>query len=230
MNENPNTIEPQYQAETDQFREKGPVLMGPKASRAYRTDPRLLLFRAARYKICSKLLSGRSSVLEIGCGEGFGSPIVLQEIERLHGVDIDPVFIAWANEEAQREGHAATFSVLDMAKEAPTDRYDAAYSLDVIEHIPAEFEHAFMENICTALDPRGVCIIGTPNVTSRAFASRESNHGHVNLKGADELRLLMDKYFWNTFLFSMNDELVHLGFYPMTHYLVAMGVGVRSSV
>ena len=33
----------------------------------------------------------------------------------------------------------------------------------------------------------------------------------------------------NVFLFSMNDEIIHTGFYPLAHYLVAKGVGLRDA-
>lgn len=31
----------------------------------------------------------------------------------------------------------------------------------------------------------------------------------------------MQRYFHNVFMFSMNDEVVHTGFHPMAHYLLA---------
>ena len=31
----------------------------------------------------------------------------------------------------------------------------------------------------------------------------------------------------DSFIFSMNDEIVHTGFYPMAHYLFGIGIGVR---
>ena len=71
--------------------------------------------------------------------------------------------------------------------------------------------------------PRGT----EPNVTAAAYASERSNATHVNLKDADQLRQLMNRYFANVFLFSMNDEVVHTGFCPMAHYLFAMGVGLK---
>ena len=37
----------------------------------------------------------------------------------------------------------------------------------------------------------------------------------------------MSKFFHNVFIFSMNDEVIHTGFYPMAHYLWAIGVGPK---
>jgi glycosyltransferase involved in cell wall biosynthesis len=39
----------------------------------------------------------------------------------------------------------------------------------------------------------------------------------------------MERFFHNVFLFSMNDELVHTGFIPMAHYLIAIGCTRRTS-
>ena len=41
------------------------------------------------------------------------------------------------------------------------------------------------------------------------------------------MKLIGDKYFENSFLFSMNDEVVHTGFGPMAHYLIILGVGLK---
>ena len=73
----------------------------------------------------------------------------------------------------------------------------------------------------------GVAVIGTPNVTADRYASENSRKGHVNLKDHKELRALVLRHFQRVFLFSMNDEVVHTGFYPMAHYLWALGVAPR---
>jgi hypothetical protein len=70
-----------------------------------------------------------------------------------------------------------------------------------------------------------VCIIGTPNIEASRYASPQSQVGHINLKNHLELRKLLADHFENVFVFSMNDEVVHTGFYPMAHYLFAVGVG-----
>ena len=60
-------------------------------------------------------------------------------------------------------------------------------------------------------------------------ASAGSKAGHVNCKDAPTLKLLLSVYFHNVFMFSMNDEVVHTGFYPMAHYLLALCCGKKSS-
>jgi 2-polyprenyl-3-methyl-5-hydroxy-6-metoxy-1,4-benzoquinol methylase len=100
--------------------------------------------------------------------------------------------------------------------------FDGAYSLDVLEHIPAEKEDRFVGNIAASLGDHGVLVLGSPSIQSQAYASPPSKAGHVNCKDAKGLKELAERYFHNVFLFSMNDEVVHTGFYAMAHYLIAL--------
>jgi hypothetical protein len=67
-----------------------------------------------------------------------------------------------------------------------------------------------------------------PSAESQSYAAPQSKLGHVNCKSGKDFKSLMERYFHNVFLFSMNDEVVHTGFYPMAHYLFAMCCGRRS--
>ena len=73
----------------------------------------------------------------------------------------------------------------------------------------------------------GVLIVGTPNESASMHAHFRSDHQHINLKNGKTIKELFDRYFYNTFVFSMNDEVMHTGFYPMAHYLFAIGVGKK---
>ena len=97
-------------------------------------------------------------------------------------------------------GKSCSFSELDITLAKPEGTFDAAYSLDVIEHIPADREHLFFENICSALERTGVFIMGTPNVTASPYASEGSRIGHINLKSNSDVRALMSGYFEKTIL------------------------------
>jgi len=223
----PRTKEAQYQVHVDAMARQGPVELGPMTGDTWRNDPRRLTFLLARYKFVSKMLAGKSSVLEIGCGDGFGMRLVLQTVSRGFGIDFDPLFVEWARATARKEGLAAEFAVLDITEAAPPGRFAAAYSLDVIEHVDPALEARFVANIAGALEPDGVCIIGTPNVTSAPYASEASRLGHINLKSAETLAASLGAAFQHVFVFSMNDEVVHTGYAPMAHYLMALCVNPK---
>lgn len=222
------TQEAQNQGPLDEYRQLGPCTMGPWTSYSWRHDARHLLFVLARYKFVAKMLAGAPSVLEVGCGDAIGLPLVRQVVDRLHAVDFEPLVIEDARRRFQAEQMpAVTFAVHDAVYGPVEGNFDAAYSLDVIEHVPKEVEDAFLSNLVASIRSEGVVILGTPNVTGSQYASELSELGHVNLKGAEEFRVLMSARFKNVFCFSMNDEMVHTGFAPMAHYLLAIGVGVR---
>ena len=98
----------------------------------------------------------------------------------------------------------------------------------MLEHIAPAQEDAFLRNVLASLDPRGMLIVGMPSLESQAHASPQSKIGHVNCKSGNDFRSGMQRYFSNVFLFSMNDEVVHTGFYPMAHYLIAICANLKS--
>jgi cyclopropane fatty-acyl-phospholipid synthase-like methyltransferase len=174
------------------------------------------------------MLAGKNKVLEVGCGDAVGTPIVLQTTGAVHGIDFEPLVLNEAAERFKKERvERATFAVHDISTAPVPGKFDAAFSLDVIEHVPASREEVFLDNICASLSTHAVCIFGTPNITASAYASDASKLGHINLKSSESLALLISRRFHNVFSFSMNDEVVHTGYAPMAHYLFAIGVGLK---
>lgn len=218
------TKEPQYQFLLELEQKEGLQTLGLMSSQVWRDDPRRLLFVLARYKFVAKMFSGMNKVLEIGCADAFGTRIVRQEVREVVATDFDPVFIERniANQNAGDQRWNLSFKVHDMLAGPLAEDFDGAYAVDVIEHIPALHEDAFIGNIARSLRSTGVCLIGTPSLESQTYASPPSKAGHVNCKTGPQLKELMQRFFQNVFLFSMNDEVVHTGFYPMAHYLFAL--------
>ncbi len=201
-----------------------PITLGPYSSYMWRQDPRHLGFLFARYKFVAKMLRGQKTVLEVGCGDAVGTPIVAKEVGSVHCLDFEPLLLEDNRERISKRYPNITFGVHDFTEKPATPKSDAVFSLDVIEHIKPNEESKFMDNISGSLGSHGMCIIGTPNITAHAYASSVSQQGHINLKDYASLEQLMRKYFNQVLLFSMNDEVVHTGFYPLAHYLIAIGI------
>jgi 2-polyprenyl-3-methyl-5-hydroxy-6-metoxy-1,4-benzoquinol methylase len=204
----------------------GNAPLGLMTNLTWHEDPRRLGFSLARYKFVSKMLSGRQSVLEVGCGDGFCSRVVQQEVGRLTVTDFDPLFIADI-EQRMDERWKLEARVHDICSGPVPGIFDAAYSLDVLEHISKEREGEFLDNIKSSLTEHGVLIIGMPSLESQAHASAASRAGHINCKTGSDLKQLLEVHFHNVFLFSMNDEVVHTGYSKMAHYLIALAVAKR---
>jgi cyclopropane fatty-acyl-phospholipid synthase-like methyltransferase len=215
------TREPQYQECVDAAISRGYERLGLRSSQSWHDDPKHLVFRLSRYKFLAKMLSGRSNVLEIGCGDAFGTRLVQQEVEALSATDFDEVFV---DDVKQRMVDRWRFPVFthDLLAGPITGNYDGIFALDVLEHILPSDEAVFLSNAFAPLTEFGVGIIGMPSLESQAHASPASRAGHVNCKTMPDLKRTMMKYFHNVFMFSMNDEVVHTGHHAMAHYLFAL--------
>lgn len=188
-------------------------------------DPKRLAFVLSRYKFAAKMAGRNRRVLELGCSEGIGTPILSEFAAHYTGVDMDGPAIATAK--ANWENEKCRFLEADFLGQT-YGTFDAVVSLDVIEHIHVEYEPLFFRTVSQNLGEDGICLIGTPNVTSAAYASLASQRGHVNLYDAGRLEAALRSVFHNVFLFGINDEIVHTGFAPMSHYLMALGCSKRT--
>jgi 2-polyprenyl-3-methyl-5-hydroxy-6-metoxy-1,4-benzoquinol methylase len=183
-------------------------------------DPKRIAFVLSRYKFAAKMACKNKHILELGCSEGIGAPILAEFADSYTGVDLDGPAIQSAK--GNLSGNKFHFIHDDfLGKHFGT--FDCVISLDVIEHIHRKYETLFLDTIKSNLGENGICIVGTPNVTSEQYASEMSRAGHVNLYDAQKLVDAMGTLFHNVFLFGMNDEVVHTGFSPMAHYLLAVG-------
>ena len=225
--ESSKTMEPQYQVCVEAAEDRGYERLGLRSSESWHEDPKHLLFRLSRYKFVAKMFAGRRHVLEVGCGDSFGTRIVQAEVGKLTAIDFDPVFI---EDVRQRMVPRWQFDVHvhDMLQGPVPGDFDAVYALDVLEHIQPSSERLFLANSFGTLDPNGAAIIGLPSLESQAYASVQSKIGHINCKSAPDLKALMQEYFHNVFVFSMNDEVVHTGFHKMAHYVFAVAAGKRA--
>ena len=206
--------------------EKGLEKIGLMNSAVWHEDPKRLVFTLSRYKFVAKILPGKNRVAEIGCGDGFGARIVKREVGQLTITDYDSYFIK-RFEDIVSEKYPISAVEHNILEGPLGQKFDAIYSLDVLEHIPIEHEDVFVKNIINSLGSNGIVILGMPSIESQTYASPASKEGHINCKTGKDLKLFLEKYFHNVLLFSMNDEVVHTGFEKMAHYLFVICCGVR---
>jgi len=195
--------------------------LGSHYNYSWKTDPRRMLFAFSRYKFVAKMFEGFDRVLEVGCGDASATRLVQQTVKKVVVTDFDQVFIDDIERRQQPEWHLDA-RVHDMVAAPLQENFDGIFSLDVLEHIENTNEDMFLKNICISLDEHGTFIVGMPSLESQTHASEASKFGHVNCKSGPELRDLLKKHFHSVFMFSMNDEVIHTGFFPMAHYLIAV--------
>jgi 2-polyprenyl-3-methyl-5-hydroxy-6-metoxy-1,4-benzoquinol methylase len=187
-------------------------------------DPKRLAFVLSRCKFAAKMASYGKSILELGCSEGVGVPILAEFAASYTGVDLDAEAISTARK--NWPDRKLKFIEDDfLAKKYGA--YDVVVSFDVIEHIHRKKEGTFFSALTKNLKNDGIVIVGTPNATAFKYASKASRLGHVNMFEHDRLKKEMQKHFKTVFMFGMNDEMIHSGYLPMAHYLLCLGCGKK---
>lgn len=200
------------------------ITLPPNISEILCRDPRLIGFIAARHKFVAKVLEGLD-ILEIGCQEGFGTMFVAPYVRSITCIDFYPPFIEgfekymspWLPNCIAKQG--------DITKEYIDGQFEGAFALDVLEHIDKSDEVMFWNNMCKSINSSATVIVGMPSLESQAYASEASRIGHVNCKTGSELKECASQYFSNVMILSMNDEMLHNGYLPMSQYLFAICCG-----
>lgn len=195
--------------------------LGPSHAASFFKDAKHVGFMLARYHYVARLFYGRGRVLELGCGDGTGARVVAQAVGSVVGVDRHPYDGGFPGRFEQRPLHVV------WNKPPPGAPFDAAYALDVLEHIAPADEHEFFANVKMSLSMDGAFICGMPSLESQDYATQDSLREHVNCKTEGALRDLMMLHFRNVFMFGLNDMTLHCGFGPMCHYRLAVCAGKR---
>ncbi len=135
--------EPQCNFHVELREQQGFTKLGYMSNAGWHLDPCRLLFMLSRYKFVAKMLSGKQNALEVGCGDGFATRMVLQEVPSIVAVDFDPLFVADINERMEDKWRFEC-RVHDMLSGPVEGLFESAYSLDVIEHIAKDREDLFL--------------------------------------------------------------------------------------
>ena len=203
------------------------ILLGAPSSYSLTHDPKHLAFVLTRYKFCAKMLEGKNTVLELGCGDGIGLSIIAQVAKHVYCVDWEKRSLESIRRRLFKYIKNVTLIQCDPTEEELNIKVDAAFSIDFLEHINPRKETRLLKNVVNCLPHNGVFITGTPNITAKKYASPCSAVQHINLKSMQSLRELMERYFENVFMFGMNDEVLHTGYAPMCHYLWSVAAGLK---
>lgn len=133
-------------------------------------------------------------VLDIACGEGFGSHLLAKSAAQVIGIDIDPVTIQHAQ---QRYGQAMpnlNYQVGTCTQiPLPAASVDVVVSFETLEHI--EGQALFLAEIRRVLTPAGFLIISSPNKSLYSDAAQYHNPYHVRELYRPELEALLASQF-----------------------------------
>jgi len=144
-----------------------------------------------RYALAKEFVQGKN-VLDIACGEGYGSNLLAETAEMVKGVDIDESTITKAKNKYGRKNLSfVTGSVEKIPFDASS--FDVVTSFETLEHISAH--DTMLTEIKRVLRPGGVLIISTPDKKTYSDKPRYSNPFHKKELSEQEFKLLLKKYF-----------------------------------
>lgn len=202
-------------------------MLGPVNSESLLFDPKHLAFTLSRYKFSAKMMRKCKHIIEIGCGEGIGTLVILAETKaRITAIDFDVNQIQYAKQNIPPYvNNRIRFICQDIISQPYRGkRADGLVCIDVAEHIHSSEEKRFFLNCAALIKKGGIALFGTPNKYAAKYASMRSKQGHINLFDSERLISTLEKHFKRVFLFSMNDEMVHTGYSKLAHYLLALCV------
>ncbi|QJC53874.1 class I SAM-dependent methyltransferase [Paenibacillus albicereus] len=146
----------------------------------------------SRYKFAARLLAPGSSVLDAGCGTGYGTyELSLNQLQVL-GVDISSEAVEYATKRYASSN--LRFETQDCSNLELDIKFDAVVSFEVIEHI--QDTDGFLASIKPLLKEKGKLIISTPNkkMYSDAIEGYENPY-HVREYYLDEYVELLQRHF-----------------------------------
>ena len=145
-----------------------------------------------RYHFAAPLVAGLD-VLDVACGEGYGSALLATRAATVIGADIAPSAVEHARARyaavANLEFRQADCAALPFADAS----FDAVVSFETIEHITAQ--EAFLDEIRRVLRPDGLLILSCPNKAEYTDRRGVTNEFHVRELYRAELAALIASRF-----------------------------------
>ncbi|MDP3012876.1 MAG: sulfatase-like hydrolase/transferase, partial [Candidatus Subteraquimicrobiales bacterium] len=136
-------------------------------------------------------------VLDIACGEGYGSYLLSQYAKRVVGIDISPEVIDYAGSKHVNGG--LEFRV-GSASNIPVDGeaiFDVVVSFETIEHINEDDQRGFLKEIKRLLKSDGLFIVSTPNKLVYTDIPDHRNEFHIKEFYIGEFKEFLGAYFEN---------------------------------
>lgn len=159
-----------------------------------------------RYSIALEFASGKN-VLDIACGEGYGTNLLAQRSKHVTGVDINSQTIAAASKKYKKNN--STFICNNIEKLSfENNIFDLVVSFETIEHVE-NYNHAISE-IKRVLKPDGLLIISTPNKLNFSDKNNYKNYFHTKEFYENEFMDLLQTQF--TYCKLLHQEMTYSSF------------------
>lgn len=163
-----------------------------------------------RYYSIAPLLKDKT-VLDVACGEGYGTAIIAQFATSVVGVDIDAEVINAALDKYTNQYPNATF-ISGSASNLPfkNNLFDVVVSLETIEHLSVDMQRQFMEEIKRVLLPGGILIMSTPDKEIYTEKQDYNNPFHLHEFYKEEYEIFIKAFFSHVIVYYQGYEVVSI--------------------
>lgn len=142
---------------------------------------------------------GGRKVVDMACGEGYGSAVLGRTAREVIGVDANPE----AHEHAKARYTTGRVRFARDLVETFAEPCDAVVFLQTIEHVRNPDE--VLEHFKSLLSPDGLVVLSTPNLLTLApeGAEKSENPWHIKEYRAEEFRALCEAHFSRVELYGL---------------------------
>ena len=174
-----------------------------------KSDPILALEHYHRYLFASRFAKGKR-VLDVACGEGYGSALMAIGAKYVLGIDIAQDIVNHA-----KARYADRNNVEFMVGECenlslPAESIDLAVSFETLEHLDAKGQESFLQGVKRSLTKEGVLILSSPEREAYGMSRPEPNEFHRCELTKEELSTLLRKFFAHVHLLGQDPVTVSL--------------------
>jgi len=177
-----------------------------------RDDQLQFLRHLAAYEFVKGQIEPDSTILEVGCGAGYGSHYLSKSCKEIIGIDVEKEAIDHA--QAKYTTANCSFKEYNGSNIPYDDNYfDFIVSFQVIEHV--DNDAAFVNELKRVLKPGGAAFITTPNKTYRLKPGQKPwNRYHKREYYPKELENVLRKIFSDVKVWGVfgNDEITKIEF------------------
>lgn len=144
-----------------------------------------------RYAVAAELVAGKT-VLDIACGEGYGTALLAEKALHITGVDIEKTVVDRARTKYTIPNIRFETGAVEKIP-APDHSFDVVVSFESLEH--TDQQDAMLQEIKRVLKPGGLLILSTPEKKNYSDKTGYQNPFHKKELYRHELEALLKKYF-----------------------------------
>ncbi len=132
-----------------------------------------------RYLSVCKVIK-KLNVLDVACGEGYGSNLMANYAKNVTGVDISQDAINHAKKRYKRNNLNYIWGSATDLSMFQNESFDAVISFETIEHIDETSQQLFLKEIKRVLRPNGFLIMSTPDKKIYSDLHNYHNEYHIH--------------------------------------------------